>query len=945
MQEACEAVEVLGKRYVGSSLAQPQSSLQDLKEYFRRPYPITNGLFSLGTLGSVYAVNFNRSTFADTFFPTAAVRLQGVAGIRFKLVVTLQVNSTPFQQGLAVLSWQYNATETDAVTFPRHKNSGTCTNIPHVKLDIAETSMVRLVIPFLHTREYFPVTYDEDAPSDWHYGVIGLTTALPIRAGAAATAPSYRIMLHLEELELIGAAPVDTDAITLQSGKPIEKEFLNDAYPISSAVHSAANTLKWIAKGVPALSSLAATPIWALGRAAGAIRYFGFSKPQIQDPIVRMNNNFSVCEQNVDVPSSTIMAGPMASNYLKVSPEFACTDVDEMALAYVLSQWGQLRVGSISTSNTQGSRVYVCPLSPDCMWYRSTSAGGAPFCNISSPTYGLASYNAFVPTHLHYFASMFKQWRGDFQFRFTFAKTKFHAGRVVVQFTPYNNGAFSLPFSSVRAAKALTTGPQLFGYSAIFDLRDGNEFTFDVPFVSEFPYLEFFESMGTLTMSIQDPLLSPSTVSDAIDFLVEVRAKPGFELACPTAIIHPAAQGSSVTLQSGKMIATNAGAADELCVGERINSLKQLIMLPKLSTTTVAAGATFNGIVMPWYYHPLLPNTGSSSAPAAYRNESFSFSGNIAKCYAFVRGGTDVHVQSSLEPNMFIHGFQGSLMGNTQVAEPKRNRSGSVIPRVINFNRQAHIRYPAYQRTARIAANCLDTIDWKMTTPGPTFSGARETPFYLPRLTVSNANATATTLFLGRCAADDAMLGHYIGPPPCCLVLTGGNLTWDPDSATIYQSAPFFHKNAVCLPTGTVIQTDIRSVQTFPMDKPCFAVIPGVTYDPVGPFGAGPLEISTFQSQGDPLPEAPKIQINDSDLHPQTITERMYSNYHPPTDGLRRSASGRLTPSRVRTSGDQGVSPSILAGRLTGITQTLPGMLHGVAALAGAAADIANATR
>lgn len=897
LQEACDMVDVMGSHRKDSTITSMQADFQDLKEYFRRPRAVSAFPFTLGTLNGTLTT-IDKTALFSTIFPNSLDRLEGVLGIRFEMVFTIQAAATPFHQGVVSLNWQY-VDSSSAVNYLRASNSCTSTNIPHVRLDLSESTMATLRVPFFYPTEYLPINEVNSNTTPWSYGTLGMTVIVPVRAGATAPTPAYRIMMHLENLELYGAAPYSTAVVSLQSGKmkPINEEFEQDAYPYSSGLHAASRTLKWVAKGIPSISSLASPAAWALGKAAGVARYFGYSKPQIQEPINRFTVYSSVLEQNVDVPSATAVAGPMASNALTFSPEFSGTDVDEMALSYLLSRWGQIRLGKMTTSDAISTRLYVCPISPDSLWYRSSGAA-PPYCNIPSPSFGGAANFCFVPSHVNWLASMFRYWRGDLEFRFTFAKTKFHGGRVIVQYTPDNISTFTSDISTISVPADTTAGPAMFGHSAIFDLRDGNQFTFTVPYTADTPYVEFFQTIGALSMSVLDPLLAPETVSNTIEFLVEVRGAPNFELASPVGPMYPAATFPSVLLQSGKMRAITSGPTDELCIGEHITSVKQLIMLPKLSTFTQAASATTVYWIPPWYWHPKPSN--NTTLAGAYPSNAFSFGGNIAKAFLFVRGGTDLHAHSPLTGNFTHHAFVGSAMGNVNSAvRTRRNRSGMSIPRVIASNTHLHVRFPAYQRTVRVHNGAFDSTLWNPndTTRINTFNVSRTGPTYIYKYSFTNGGTGTATILMSRAAADDAAMSHYMGPCPNLLIDSTATTVWDPDSSTTYQSG---HMH-VCSPFLVKEQ-----------EKP----------------------VSAFENSQSVI-----------QAYNPTLVERMLDKNQNETQPLPRAPSGSLGFGRPRVSGDKGVSPANIAGKLTSLTHTLSPALLAAVQVIDAATEIANATQ
>lgn len=790
VQEACEAVSVLGRHYVPSQLVVEQSEFQDLKEYFRRPRMIANAAIPTGARSRVFNNGFiiTPGNLFGLYFPNGTSRLAGVYAVRFKLVFTLQVAATPFHQGILCLNWQYGQMNNGA--YYRALYSSTATNLPHVRLDLSTDTMVQLTIPYLDVREFMPLTDNYD------YGVCNLNIIGTVPTVAGLTPPSCRVYLHLEDMELIGATPQFNSNITLQSGKvvsPVEREFEQEAYPLSSGVSSLARTLRWISKGIPSVSSLAGPASWFVAKTAGAIRAFGYAKPLTQDPYMRVVRMGTVGEHNVDVPAAGVMVGPMASNHIAVSPAFGASDVDEMSLAYVLSQYCQVCYGAFSTTAANVSTLYACNVSPSSMWFRAIAT--APYCNVGPRTAVIGNSNAFIPTGLYYFGTMFRFWRGGMKFRFTFCKTKFHGGRVLVTFIPrygtQTNVPAPNPTGTAVGPEVLAGNAQPFGYSAIFDLRDGNVFDFPVPYVAPTPWAHIFDTTGSVTMTVVDPLQAPGVVSSTINFIVEVAAADDFELACPLGPLQPAyTQTIDVINQSGVMTSTISADASQYTMGEAITSVKQLIQIPHSGAVkAVAVGTTIAQHVFPWFYQGTQTVTIPNTTPAA--PNTFSFGGNIALCYTFAKGSTDVHIyamETKDSPLSIWSSFASVFRGVAPAAiSSPNNRPGSSMPRVFKGNGDPlHLRFPAYQVTQRFLSHCLNLTTWTLNWSGTgtdlaAFPSGVGNPGCVPKVWVANYGTQAGAIRLTRCAGDDAGLAQYIGPPPMLLDNATGT-TYDPDS-------------------------------------------------------------------------------------------------------------------------------------------------------------------
>lgn len=861
IQEACTAVSVLGKNYAPATDVVKQADVQDITRYYARPRLIKTGTLSTATRNPVHVVQFSPNFLLSDFTAGGLSKLTGVYGIRFTIVAKLQVASTPFHQGVLALNWQYASTS--AETFLRYSESAACTNLPHVRLDLATDTMAELRIPYMSFTD-FVLKSSVDV-----YGTLAINPIIPVASVTGINPPTYKVFFHLEDMEFIGVNTNATRDITAQSGV-IEKEFENEAYPMSSATASLARTFRWLGKGIPSISSMTGPPAWFLEKSAGALRSYGYAKPQVVEAPRRVVPTTNVLEHNVDVPSQVLVVGPTASNHLKVDKRFAYTDVDEMSIQYVTGQWSQICAGKFKTVDAHDTVLYASNVTPSNMWFRAPAS--APYCNIAPPSANVTGKNAFLPSHQFNLASMFCYWQSSFKYRFTFGKTKMHGGRVLITYVPNSvfGAAVTAPTTVIKGPESNTAGLQPTGYSMICDLRDSNVFEFDVPYTGLAPYCKFFESMGSITMCVLDPLQAPSVVSDYVDFLVEVKAVD-MDLQRPHGpqfVSHPA---GNITTQSGVVLPTYRDDVAQLVMGECINSVKQLIMMPTTTNVRMAPGAADIDI-MPWYYHP--KQTPSASATAnPPPQQSWSYGGNLATCYLFARGSTDLHVYHAQDANAV---YAAIFLADATSTEA-RPMSVTTAPLIESADGALHVRCPSYQQLLRIptyAHNAYDTIYSVPWSPSFTLENLPATnqliryttskptlPTILPRLRVAYESAAGTSGFsIKRSAGDDAMLGHYIGPTP--LLIYVGVPTGRVE-ALAYLSPVHSVPEPAPPPDGVVTQSGIIRVQAsedFPIipAEPDFAGPPGPA-GPAGPQGSqGPGgAIGPAGPKGDTGPAGP----------------------------------------------------------------------------------------
>lgn len=798
--EACEGVKVLGS-YVGSSIAKPQPDLQSLSDYFARPRLLVRGTISFGSRAQVTSWTVSRNALL-TVFPQMAQRLAGVYGVRFTLVFRVQIAVTAFHQGLISCNFQYAPVFSNTTSFVRGNAPQTCTNIPHVRLDPSETTMVELHVPFLYPLEFMQVANDDEYSGT--YGLFCIHTILPFISVASLSSPTYECYVSLEDLEYFGADNASSTTITLQAGAFSMAEELRKTRLISTSLDVSSKITDFVARNVPMLSAVAGPTSWFLDKAAGVARYFGFSKPLVQDPPLRILRMPYSSDGHVDVPFAGFAVGPFQSNTLAIQPEVAGCDIDEMSLAFVFAQWSQICVGQISTSNSHSSFVYATPVSPCCFWFRAIAS--APFCNIPHPnTLNTVNGHCIQFSTLSYVASFFRMWRGSIEFRVTFAKTKFHGGRYMISYNPrtvarFNNGVAVTSIEGPEVAIGLV---QPYGYSKIVDLKDGNVFEFSVPYLNEKPYRTFYDSIGGLSITCIDPLQSSGSTTATVPFLVEVRGGPDFEVADYVGSPFVPYDNPTFYVQSGRfsnaddsgpsrlspIVETATSDPSQLTMGESFSSLKQVIQIPTYCTSSLAGNATATVAVPQWHYYnsnaqitpvaPPLPAattwTGTSHNPP-----------KIAAMYSFARGSTDAHVYP--QTNNVVVTVDQTPQPSQAVSDVATsyafNGNFGGTPKVVSVgDAPIHVRFPAYQSLARPVVGESGAFNFtRLLGSVPTGIPAVSISHY-NRIKVTNGVATAISVVKGFSAGDDAMMTGFRGPPPVVVPNTLSTNNISPDYA------------------------------------------------------------------------------------------------------------------------------------------------------------------
>lgn len=770
------------------------SEIQSIKEYLARPRLITTGNISAGA-GFLTNLNFPTSAVLRSYLTaTHFDRLKGAVGIRATMKFTLTVAATPFHQGILTLNWQY---ATDGDGFPLHTRSfflPYATNLPHVRLDLAENTMVSLDVPYVSHLEYFPIDLNSDV--NIYYGVLGIMKQTNFRVIAGQNPPEFSLYISLHDVEVVGAVPYTTSSILLQSGSSGNAKGKSEATKeklrgglISKALGQAADVARTLSY-VPSLNAIGGAADWFLRSASKVASAFGYSKPIDENKPTRVNTIAYAGDTHVDMPFQGFTTSPFITNKLAINSALGCTDDDQLALDYVLTKPSLIYRGQMSETDNIGDPLYAGYVCPSHYWYRDKElAFGVPNGNIAMPANATGTKNCILPSTLMYVANNFRYWRGDIRYRITFSKSNMHAGRVQFSFVPYS----AVPAANLMLPNAVFTPDkpsslvQPTGMTTIFDLRDGTTFDFVVPYISTDPYMTYEGAIGAVSMTVIHALRSPGVASSTIDFLVEVSAEPGFELACfcPATLDGMQPNGvADVTYQSGAVVPSVSDASQNV-IGEKFNSLKQLMMIPSWTSVDINNNTVQRITLTPWFKYNGVPvaapygNTANDTAlhiqsPCMRVARMFSFANGSTNYTLFRDGGTTQNFTASAYayPNTSGATFTeiGSLWnrnsnaaGGLMFPETTPNSRWSV-PSFSRFVRlplaQMFAAYGGYQRA--LTPGGIGTVNYN-----PVFVSHRTD------LLVRNSSGATRRLALGRSAGDDARASQFIGPPPCAFYPAG----------------------------------------------------------------------------------------------------------------------------------------------------------------------------
>lgn len=477
--------------------------------------------------------------------PLVLNKLDGITSFRATLVVRLQLNSQPFQQGRLILA---------AIPMPfligdrakwLMKHPSLLQSVNHVQVDISKHTEVTLSIPFVSPFNSFDLISNK---YQWARVVCMVYSALkdPLNVGVPV-----QVWTHFEKVQLGTATSgqfglPDGPVAVEQGGAPAPDPSVSAVRQsrVAESTGKISSTIAGVGRGVKAVSDAVGSALPFLSPVTGVVSsiagigssvvgglgsLFGFSKPQtsqsgstiVQRPCEGFGNMNGVDHSHV--------LGLDRLNNVDVYPGLGGTELDEQDLTYVtkIPQFiGQFLYTNQSSYDTPLWSTYVSPT-----YYLPGSVKIKGSRELECDNF----IDELQPTVLNYVSSFFVYWTGSLVYTFRFVKTNYHSGRVEISFHPFTNG--------------VQTDRMNYSYRAVVDLRETTEVSLTIPFVSPQPWKRIIPAdpmgkadwetygscaTGRLQVRAITPLiLSSAVVVPEVHCVVEIRAGNDYRLQSP----------------------------------------------------------------------------------------------------------------------------------------------------------------------------------------------------------------------------------------------------------------------------------------------------------------------------------------------------------------------------------------------------------------------------
>lgn len=545
------------------SMTTKEDRIHTITDFLSRPIIVHSGSWSSTTPDStqLYTANFPEALIADTMYRE---KLRGFVGLRATLVVKVQVNSQPFQQGRLMLQYipyaQYMPIRVNMINSTLQGRSG----CPRTDLDLSVGTEIEMRIPYVSPHVYYNLITGQGS-----FGSIYLVVYSQLRDQVSGSGSvEYTVWAHLEDVDVqyptgadifVGNSPnfisvgnkilsgeftqqdareMISDETYKQEPPPIfaqvmpELEEMRKTGVISSGFGQVSEGLSTLSK-LPVLGNFLTTPAWISGKIANIAKLFGFSKPTSQAPACESKLRGQNRMANFDGVDTSHKMALSAQNEIETKPGLAGTSADEMDLSRILSIpnfWDRFNWSVSNTTNSILWENYVTPM--------------------KIKPFSATITNRYRATHMGYLANAHGYWRGSIVYTFKFVKTQYHSGRLRISFIPFyfNSTISSSPVNTSRTQKI------------IVDLRTSTEVSFTVPYVSSRPWmfcvrpesvwlgtneqLMYNAVTGVVRVEVLNQLVAANNVFQSIDCIVEVSGGPDLTFAAPTSPSYVPYSGS-----------------------------------------------------------------------------------------------------------------------------------------------------------------------------------------------------------------------------------------------------------------------------------------------------------------------------------------------------------------------------------------------------------------
>lgn len=549
------------------------SSEAQIEKYLARPVLIWTSTWSSG--GGIDDEIDPWTAFLSTTNIKNKIQNYGVGSMQ--LHVKIMVNCSPFYYGAALVTYQplsaFNPGRLDLSEVEGAKVG--LSQRPHIWIYPHNQQGGDLVLPFLWNRSSI------NLGSSNQVGFLGririksytLLNAATASAGDCTVqvychatnvrlgAPTYSAVLQSDEYEEGPDGPVSgiASAVANVAGRltdlPVIGDFAKATTIGASAISKIAHMFGFT--DVPVIKS--AEPLKSLV-------FHSLTSATIGEPVEKLSLD----------AKSEVTIDPGVIGYKETE--------DSLLISNFVKRESWIDTFTWTSSNAASTLLWACRVQPSI--FRKGSTLGP---------YNSYTYNGTPVSHV---SQAFKYWRGTMKYKFTVVASKFHRGRIVINWDPFNGMAATQQYLG-------------YNFTKVVDIAEESEFVVEIPYCQTYPFCQtkryvddstavFGTSAltpndgydnGILTVRVFTKQSSPLSTSN-IDILVSVMGGDDLEFAMPRdinfkAFAYQSEEGVQDHEASTLMSISNPDVDDKrylISFGERIVSLRTLMRRATLNT-------------------------------------------------------------------------------------------------------------------------------------------------------------------------------------------------------------------------------------------------------------------------------------------------------------------------------------------------------------------------
>lgn len=487
-----------------------------LSKYLSRP-------ISISTISWAEGANLSTNMLPwDLFFNTTQVRkkIDNYARISCNLHVKVILNASPFYYGAGLVSYLPLTTfnpSTISTGLTTNGDAFICAHSqrPHFWIYPQTNQGGEMVLPFLNYRSWLNVGTRSDFQN---FGTLYLQSPTVLYNANSVGAANVTVQVYAWATDVKVCAP--TSVLALQS----------DEYGVVSGPASAVAKIARSLSAVPMIGPYARATEMISSGIGSLAKLFGFTNVPVLEDVKPMKNlpfhAFSSCE--ISQPIEKLTIDP--KNELTIDSRVCGHDgIDELLIANFIQRESYLLQATWAAAHTTGQVLIRANVTPDT---KITETHTIPYIQ---------------GTPMSHANSLFRYWRGDIIYRFRFICSKFHRGRILIQWDPATGVAAAQDTNLIHSQivdistdtdvefRIPYLAPQLFCRNAG---RPTDVSTYNTVNIANTGSIDGYNQNlhnGRLCLSVLTQQTSPVTSADII-ILVSARAADNVTFAMPQ---HP----------------------------------------------------------------------------------------------------------------------------------------------------------------------------------------------------------------------------------------------------------------------------------------------------------------------------------------------------------------------------------------------------------------------